>query len=123
MTGNDDFDFVTKITTEAVETAESFIFKTISPFCSRVVLHEISKAELTEALQKQQARPRIDDGMTDRCPSCMVILPTRYFGARSRIITKTTGEKYVDIGGYTYRANYCPECGQKIDYDKRGKKG
>lgn len=39
-----------KITTEAQETMEDFIFTTIQPFCEDVVQRKISKQELISAL-------------------------------------------------------------------------
>lgn len=39
-----------KITTEAQETTEDFIFTTIQPFCEDVVQRKISKQELISAL-------------------------------------------------------------------------
>ena len=39
-----------KITTEAQETMEDFIFTTIQPFCEDVVQRKISKQELIKAL-------------------------------------------------------------------------
>ena len=39
-----------KITTEAQETMEDFIFTTIQPFCEDVVQRKISKQELITAL-------------------------------------------------------------------------
>ena len=39
-----------KITTEAQETMEDFIFTTIQPFCEDVVQRKISKKELISAL-------------------------------------------------------------------------
>ena len=41
---------VYKITTEAQETMEDFIFTTIQPFCEDVVQRKISKQELISAL-------------------------------------------------------------------------
>lgn len=39
-----------KITTEAHETTDEFIFTTIQPFCENVVQRKISKQELITAL-------------------------------------------------------------------------
>ena len=39
-----------KITTEAQETMEDFIFTTIQPFCEDVIQRKISKQELISAL-------------------------------------------------------------------------
>ena len=41
---------VYKITTEAQETMEDFIFTTIQPFCEDVIQRKISKQELITAL-------------------------------------------------------------------------
>lgn len=114
-------DFTAKITTRALESAEDFIFQTIAPFCDRITEQRISKAELTAALMKQRARPLIDDPIStvNRCPGCRVVINTRYFGGRQRLISKANGVQYVDIGGQTYDANYCPVCGQKLDFNKR----
>ena len=109
------------MTTRAVESAEDFIFQTIAPFCERITEQRISKAELTAALMKQRARPLLADEIStvNRCPGCRVVINTRYFGGRQRLISKANGVRYVDIGGCTYDANYCPVCGQKLDFNKR----
>lgn len=123
--GSDVFDYAAKVTMTARETAEAFIFETVYPFCVETTKTTVKKSELAEALIKANARPVVDDekSTVNRCPGCRVVLLSRYFGARGRIITKTKGESFVDLGGYTYHANYCPECGQKLEFGKRGKKG
>jgi len=110
------------MTTRAVEESENFIFQTIAPYCEQITETKISKAELTAALMKQRARPLIDDetSTVNRCPGCHVVINTRYFGGRRKLISKTNGVRYVDIGGCTYDANYCPVCGQKLDFNKVG---
>lgn len=110
--------FTTKIITRAIESTEEYIFQTISPYCERITETKISKAELTDALMKQKARPLIDDEISsvNRCPGCRVVINTRYFGGRQKLISKKNGVRYVDIGGCTYDANYCPVCGQKITW-------
>lgn len=86
------------MTTRAVEDAENFIFRTIAPYCERIMETKISKAELTDALMKQRERKPIREPWRSVCPVCR---GTLFAG---------------NFDGKEFENHYCPRCGQKIDF-------
>ena len=92
-------EFSATITTRAIEDADNFIFRTISPFCNRIADMEISKNELAAALTKQRALKPIREQWRSVCPVCR---GTLFAG---------------NFDGKEFENHYCPRCGQKVDFE------
>lgn len=80
-----------------METFDNFVFQTISPFCEEILELKINKRELEQALLKAQARKPRFNLFTEMyyCPLCSGI-----------------------VGSTLFTDNYCPRCGQKIDWEE-----
>ena len=89
---------VEKMIFQIAEEQDRFIFKTISPYCSRIVQHEISKNEITRALMKEKARKPVPDGWRELCPVCGAQIFRGNYNGRE------------------FENNYCAKCGQRLDF-------
>ena len=96
---NTAFDTTMRVITTAREEQSDFIFRIISPFCSRIIEHEISKEELTFALTKQNPMKPVPDGFRELCPSCGASVLHGHFNGRE------------------FENKYCARCGQRIDFN------
>lgn len=89
---------VEKMVFQIAEEQDRFIFKTISPYCSRIVQHEISKNEITRALLKEKGRKPVHEGWRELCPVCGAQIFRGNYNGRE------------------FENNYCAKCGQRMDF-------
>ena len=91
-------EFTCKITMEAMETEDLFIFRTIQPFCERITERKISKKELEDALQRQRKVDFTDDDHVWIDGNQFVSL-RRYFESRESLLKefKMLNEKFDEI--------------------------